>query len=210
MVAVPVAPPGVPATLRYQTTGVDVETLIRYVPAGVTVSIASGPEPITRVDILVSDGVSQGDLDAIMVELGWEPTELNPPPLPAVLQIKQNTFATQAVDVSTVSIVFVDLFSVTLTTEADFLDCQYTASVEAVAAGMFMQLELDGVAIPGTGSSHGVGTLALCGRAYVAIAAGAHTVKLRWRVDVLGTANLRPVTLPDAESATLMVRELGT
>lgn len=129
--------------------------------------------------------------------------------------IEQTGFAEQAVDTSTVSIVFVDLLTVAITarggTRLEIL-ATFSASIAVLAGQGLFRLLLDAGALRGAGFP--LATLdqpnsgAIVQRSVV-VAAGVRTVKLQWRTTVGSTLQVRPVAAPNDEHAALFVKELS-
>ena len=120
-----------------------------------------------------------------------------------------------AVNTSTTSTTFVDLLTVSVTTTAGSklaLEAIASALITVSALQVFFQLTVDGVkvgpacAITGSGANvrQTVSLIALV----AGLAAGAHTVKLQWRVASANTATIDVVTNPDRAGARLQFTEV--
>jgi hypothetical protein len=118
-----------------------------------------------------------------------------------------------AVDSSTSSTAFADLVSVPITTTTGqvlLVWASFSASPVAVADAALFRITLDGVAQAGAGITMNVNnpesgaiTLRISG-----VALGAHTLVLQWRSSNPGFGvQIRPVTSPSSEHASLVVAE---
>ena len=114
-------------------------------------------------------------------------------------------------DASTNSTTFVTLMSTNITTGDGFLILSFTCSCHATSNNrqISFDIQVDGVSQTGTAvhiqSSPSTGTAAT--QARMAIAAGVHTVTVRWRTSA-GVAVVQPVTLSEIEHAALMMYEV--
>jgi hypothetical protein len=120
----------------------------------------------------------------------------------------------QAVDVSTNSTVFIDLLTLAINTTGGDLEIWFDATNSLTSGNRqtFYKLLVDGVAQDGTSTfttfSAPVSRTGAIVRKVTGLAAGAHTVKVQWKVDS-GTTQIRPVTAPNSESAGLLVNEVS-
>ncbi len=128
-------------------------------------------------------------------------------------ELRQTAFAEQTVDVTTASLVFVDLLTVSLTTLAGA-----TLLIHAAASGdntndnmiTSLRVTVDGVQKAAAGirpNNNFPGTGAIVVRV-TGLTAALHTVKLQWHTSN-NTARIRPVTLPDTNYASLLVQEVS-
>jgi len=196
------------ATYRYQWSDPALSEVAQSLDPSLVVTKA-GPAPAPVVDITLSDdgANNKSDLDAVMAVLGWTYQSTNPPNPPQGVIIRQELSTKLLVDDSTTSAVFVDLLSIPIETEVGVLTVIASAcSTNLITLG-YLRITIDG--IPVAGGAHDLGTQNMFLAVRVPITAGAHTVTLRWRVDALGTQSARPVTFPEAEFATLLVREMN-
>lgn len=141
---------------------------------------------------------------------GWElktPTELG-----ITRTLLQTQFKEVTVDTTTTSTSLVDLLSQSLTTTAgSSLLINVSASISNSSANrnIDIQLMIDGVAVRGAGTrvtGTGIpGSLAIVYKK-VGLAAGNHTIKVRWRTDG-STARVRPIASVN-EHASLMIQEV--
>jgi hypothetical protein len=126
--------------------------------------------------------------------------------------VLQSAFGEVTVDTSTTSNVFVDLITVPITTTGAilFLASSFAASPTGAAVAADFRLTLDGVPLRGAGLFMNTGQPESGAIDYRAtgLAPGAHTVKLQWRSNsaLLGV-QIRPVTAPNTEHASLYVQE---
>jgi len=126
-------------------------------------------------------------------------------------QYRKTDFAEIIADTTTTSTSFVDLLTVAITTTANG-----SLVIEAAASGdnastaiTKYRLTVDGVQVAAAAVQSGASiwnTAALMKK--YAVAAGAHTVKLQWLVSA-GTGRIRPVTAPNSDYASLVVKEVG-
>jgi hypothetical protein len=125
----------------------------------------------------------------------------------------QTVFAQITVDTTTASAVSVTLLSQAITIQAGsniIIRLTLGASNSNSNQSLFFRVQVDGVTQRGVGitssgansPSSGALTLLVTG-----LAAGARTVTVQWRVSA-NTGQIRPVTVPDAEAATLMIQEV--
>lgn len=135
--------------------------------------------------------------------------------IPIVQNFKQSLTIQVVVNTTTASVVFVPLLSITLTkiSSTSVLIVLFSVATSNLLGApiIFFRVRLDGVAQRGMAISipfvvpltqPGAIVLQLPGAAV-----GVHTVDVQWRVSA-GTAQIRPVAAPDAESAILIVQEV--
>ena len=113
---------------------------------------------------------------------------------------------------STSSTTFIDLLTVPIVTTGGNLEIWANASnsLTSPSRTTFFRITLDGVALDGASTFttfSDVARTAAIVRKVTGVLAGAHTVKVQWRVDS-GTSQIRPVSQPDSESAGLLVNEV--
>lgn len=116
-------------------------------------------------------------------------------------------------DTSTNSSTWVDLLTVNVTTVAGSkLMVHFTAGfINTGTATTYFRVTVDGTAKRGVAnraSNNNYGQNASAVMTVPGLASGAHVVKLQWRVSG-NVANVRPVTNPDSEHATLLVEEFA-
>ena len=120
------------------------------------------------------------------------------------------------VDSSTGSATFIDLLSFVITTTGGNLLIWSTfaaslAGLTALPAEIDFQITVDGnPQTGGVGLSEGAANEPEAGSLLARVtglAAGGHTVALQWRVSNSQSAQIRPLTQPGRESATLLVME---
>jgi hypothetical protein len=123
----------------------------------------------------------------------------------------QTAEAHVTVDTTTTSHTFVDLLSVTLTTSGGALLINAGGAINNSNAGKAMQLRVTlntvsqgGVTVVNTGANAVSFGMAI----KVAAAAGSNTIALQWLTPA-NTAQCRPVTQADLESASLVVQEVS-
>lgn len=190
---------------RYRWQGVDINEINSQIdPAFPTT--ASVPAPTTFIDITADDS-TKDDLDIAMIAQGWLFFATDPSNVNNGLIVKQVSNIPRTVDITTTSSSFVTLLSTTITTDDGFLIIEAAATASATTTGVYFRLLRDGVVVANGGGAHDIGLTSVTLLKRVPIVAGSHTIELQWRVDSLGSASIRPVTFPDAESATLRVIE---
>lgn len=128
---------------------------------------------------------------------------------------RQSVFAEISADTTTTSTTWTDLLSLSITTEAGYIQCLasscFTMS-NASGREMALRLVIDDVAQRACASMSDSTTY---GEIFSivfkkAVAAGAHTVKLQWKTSsATYTMRCRPVTAPDVEHCSLLVEEVG-
>jgi hypothetical protein len=130
----------------------------------------------------------------------------------------QTVSALQEVDASTGSAVFVNLFTMAITTTGGNLliwgsVAASLAGLTALPAEIDFQLTIDGtpaadggVAVFENDGPNQPESASLLARV-TGLGAGAHTVGLQWRVTNAQTAQIRPATQPGRESASLLAME---
>jgi hypothetical protein len=114
------------------------------------------------------------------------------------------------VDTTTTSNTFVDLLTTTLTTSAGYLLINFTVCGDTSLNNRYVafRITVDGVAIRSTGFTSATTDQphsAAC-QARVSVGAGSHTVKIQWFTSG-GSGRIRPVTNPDWDHASLLIRE---
>lgn len=146
-----------------------------------------------------------------LVALGvGEPVVQDGPP-----NLLQTAGVQLAADALTNATTFVALLTVPITTTVGgvlVIDASFAASVSLIAPSLaFFRVVLDGVPLEGSGmllstlAQQQGGGFAL---RVTAVAPGAHTVVLEWRGSLINLGlQIRPVTAPDAEHASLVVWE---
>ena len=160
---------------------------------------------------LAASGATNGQIPIFNTVTGlWEPHDV---PGNAGGCCIQSLAARIEVDTSTSSAVFVDLLTINITTVLGsrllmvFLFSLSNGSANQTAAFRFM---VDGIAYDGSGSRLSPANEPQSGgmqRVITGLAAGAHVVKVQWKTSG-GTISIKPVTVPDTESAALEVTEL--
>lgn len=124
----------------------------------------------------------------------------------------QSSSSRIAVNTTTTSTTFVDLLSVTLTTQASFLLIFFTCGVSNTAGTgqTFFRVLVNGVAVAGAGASQvSANRPVSCAISHrIAVNAGSNIVKVQWRV-ANATGQIRPVAAPDAEHANVIVMEVA-
>ena len=130
----------------------------------------------------------------------------------------QTVSALQEVDTSTGSAVFVNMFTMSITTTGGnlLIWASFAASLAgltALPAEIDFQLTIDGTpaAFGGAGMYFDTGPnepeSGSCLARVTGLAAGAHTVALQWLVTNAQTAQIRPASQPGRESASLLAME---
>jgi len=127
----------------------------------------------------------------------------------------QTVFSEISTDTTTSSTTFVDLLTATLTTVAGtklIVIATFAVSNSNSNAQQHFRMTVDGIVKRGCGvrfvnNPSAAGSLALV---VTGLSAGSHTIKLQWRADASGgTVQVRPVTAPDDEHASLVVQEVA-
>lgn len=124
--------------------------------------------------------------------------------------VVQSFFDELTVDTTTTSTTFVDLLTRAITTDATNILVLVTAGASNTNSDKFVafRITVDGVAVravSSTGKSNNAETHAiLCKKA---VSAGAHTVKLQWKVEV-NTGQIRPVAAVDTEHCSMQTQEV--
>ena len=201
-----------PTTYRFRFRGIDPRMLRQSIDPAVTITPAAG-YPKVFLDITLDPGPAGSsaeiDLKSAMDGMGWVPVATDPAAPLRGITVRQQAFVELASDAQTTQTVFTTLASQNLTVDSDAtLNIATRVSVSSNVAVAF-RLGLNGVALgSGAFAPAGGGTISL--RKRTAVAAGAHTIALQWRLAAAGTANIRPVTQPDAEGASLFVEEIVT
>lgn len=199
-----------PTNYRFRFRGVDPRMLRQSIDPAVTITPAAG-FPKLFIDITLNPGPpgssAESDLKSVMDAMGWTVVATDPAAPLRGVTVRRQAFVELANDVQTTSTAFATIASQNLTVDADaILNISIRVSVASNVAVAF-RLGLDDVAIgSGAFAPASGGTVSL--RKRVAAAAGAHTVTLQWRLASAGTANIRPVTQPDSEGASLFVEEI--
>jgi len=131
---------------------------------------------------------------------------------PGANSILQTLFARIVADTTTTSTGFVTLLSLAVTTLPNtklVIRGAAHCSNTAVNNQLWFRITVDGVVRNSGGVRYpglpAVG--AVVEHVETGLAAGAHTILLEWRVNA-GTGRVRPVTVPDNESASLLVQEV--
>lgn len=126
----------------------------------------------------------------------------------------QTVFVDKLTDSTTNSTAWTDLLTANIATVAGtMLDIAANLSFSCTGGGLvtFMRVLVDGVVLRGAAetvaSTGAYGSMTLQVRG-AGLAAGAHVVKLQWRVSA-NTTRCRPVANPDGESASLLVSEVS-
>jgi hypothetical protein len=191
-------------TYRYRWNGVTATYIDERIDPAFPVAIVdTGPR--VQMDVSADDS-TRADLDAIMAQRGWSFLETNPTsPTPQTVRQVQSEFL--SLDQSTGSTAFVALLTRNITTQNGMLEVYATAATNAIVTPGFTRLVLDGVPIAQSGAGHLVGVAAHALMRRVPILAGPHVVELQWRTAVGGTLQCQPITQPDREHASLLVRE---
>lgn len=127
----------------------------------------------------------------------------------------QTAAAKLAADASTAFTTWQDLLTLGITTEANYLLIWAMGSFSMSANNRYadIRITLDGSPLSAAGFRYvAVESVASCVSARQSVTAGAHTVKVQWRVDPSssGSVQCRPVTHSDDESATLLIEEVKT
>ncbi len=130
--------------------------------------------------------------------------------------IRQIQTLSPTTDISTTSTAFVDMpgMSITLTTKASILLIFWNTQFHNTGIGWVnIETLLDGLRVGptygGTYSASGSNANSVGGHTVVTVAAGTHTVKLRWRVTGTPTVYNYPNTFSDYYGRTLTVIEVG-
>lgn len=148
--------------------------------------------------------VGQGQ--ANVTEVVWPVEQAGP-----VCILRQTAFAEVVEDTTTQSEEFVDLLALTLTTLAGnlLINASMAASNTAADSEIIFRVTVDGNPIKNTKvdvKTAGKGSSASI-VARPTVAAGEHTVKLRWKVSAASTGRIRPVGT-DKEGCSLSVMEM--
>jgi hypothetical protein len=196
-------------TYRYNWKGLSTSDLVNALDPSVTVLGIQGPAPSAVVDVQLdsSSAVAKTDLDSIMSILGWTYLSTDPPSTPKGIILRQEVGAKVVADNTTSSAVFVDLLTVNITTENCVLGVIASVGSTALVDPGYFRVTVDGV--PVSNSAHEPGMMSNFMGTRLALAAGAHAVKIQWRTDAAGTLHVRPVANPDSEFASLWVREMN-
>lgn len=134
-------------------------------------------------------------------------------PLYGPPNLVQTKFVEITSDTSTTSTTFVDLLSTTLTTQGGALLIHFDVSCSNSNTGkeIDFQVLLDGTVKKAGGVRYNgtpAGDLSLSYKTAI-LTAGSHTVKVQWKTES-NTANIRPVTAPTGESASMTILEALT
>lgn len=193
---------------RYAWKGLDLASLQALVRPDLILT-RQGPAPAPVMDISAIDPTLEDkiDLDEAMLSLGWNYQSTDPPTQAQGLILRQEIGLPLTVDMITVSDVFEDLLTVPITTNASVLGLMANMVSTAAASLGYFRVTVDGFPVAKGAHLEGTANLFLGGR--VPVPAGAHVVKVQWRVAPGGTQSIRPVTVPDAEFASLLVREMS-
>lgn len=122
----------------------------------------------------------------------------------------QTDFKEVTTDVSTNSATFVTLLTSNITTGANDLIIEVSASLNKSGGGVpsaNLRILIDGVPIRGTGVELTVNANSVSLQVKKAMTAAAHTVTLEWKVDT-GTAQIQPVSMPDSDHCSMFIQEV--
>jgi len=193
-------------TYRYRWIGLNIGRVNTQIDPLLPAAIVKvGTRPL--ID-LTADDSTKTDLDEAMLAQGWEYRETDPAQSPDGLVIRQEVFAKVINDTLTMNTAFEDLISFDVTTEGNgWLTIIGAGTTECLGALGYLRTTLNGAPVSSTSSLIGASNKFLAGR--VQVPAGTYTVKLQWRVDAAGTQHVRPFTRPEAEFASLLVREMS-
>jgi hypothetical protein len=194
---------------RYVWNSLNLGRLNAVLPqsAGATIA-AEGPRRV--LDVALADDLALPDLHDALAELGWTFVESNPTTPAAYLNVRQVEAVDVTVDSFVLGATFETLLSVNIETDVSVLDVRADAAVSTLVTGGFLRLVLDGTPIVGSGASVSLlGTFGLATSRRVAVSAGPHVIALEWRAALGGTLRCRPVSLPDAEHASLYVADIS-
>jgi hypothetical protein len=157
---------------------------------------------------VIPAGSADGVLKRNAANTGWEfksPTQLGLP--------VQTTFVEQSTDTSTTSGTFVDLLTQAITTTTGTsLIISVTGSVSCIVANVQIdfQITIDGTPVRGAGTRvtaiNSSGSIAINYRK-TGLAAGLHSIKVRWRT-ASSTARIQPATTLN-EHASLLIQEVS-
>lgn len=193
-------------TFRYKWQSVDVPELNSQLPPSCPVLTIDGPLPSSFMDITI-DELGKVDLDELMLTNGWIfQSEVVSGSLRGII-VKQSISAQLTIDESTSSVLFSTLLSVNVNTDVGFLEILASLATSAQSFEGFAKIFVDGVPIDDGGSGHLIGLATHTIVKRMPIAAGPHTIDIRWRTGPFGTLHCRPFSAPDQEHATLLVRE---
>ena len=133
---------------------------------------------------------------------------------PGIGDILQTASVVLAANVTTTSITYVDLLSITLTTYGGsslevYASFATSNAVDNAATGQdFIQITIDGVSLEEVGSEQWpVTETGAIYKETAVLTAGSHTVKLQWHTQTGGTLRCSASTLTRPEHASLMVVE---
>jgi hypothetical protein len=196
-------------TYRYSWKGLSTSDIMSALDPAVSVLAIQGPEPSAVVDIQLdsSTATTKTDLDSVMHILGWVYVSTDPPAPPKGIILRQEVGAKIVADNTTSSTAFVDLLTVNITTENCVLGVIASIGSTALVDPGYFRVTVDGV--PVSNGAHEAGMMGNFMGTRLALAAGAHAVKIQWRTDAAGTLHVRPVANPDSEYASLLVREMS-
>lgn len=126
--------------------------------------------------------------------------------------IVQTLNAAVVADTTTSSTGFVDLLTINVTTLAGtklVIRASFACANSVTGSGIYFRITTDGVSRGGACTRYGgaPGSSGALNYLETALAAGAHVIRLQWRVDG-GQGRIRPVVAVDAESCHLMVQEV--
>lgn len=200
-------------TRRYRSQGGVSNAALQQVAASAVIAANFDNAIDVSVDNVV-DG-TEDTLDEFMAGHGYvfDPTA---PATPLGGSYVKSAFAEQTTDVAA-GAAFADLLTIAITTGANKLNIAFSAGIGlsftilGISSTVSFRILLDGVPLRGTATSASLtglqGSAAL--RLQAPVTAGPHTITLQWRVvGVAAAADIRPVTAPDFEHASLLVEEV--
>lgn len=195
-------------TYRYTWKGIDADDVAKLLDPSLVVSVL-GPAPAPVIDVVLnsSSATDKDDLDAAMFQKGWLYFSTDPPAQPQGIILRQEIPAKLLSDSSTTSDTFADLIVVPITTGAGVLGLIASAVSTAIVTPGYFRITVDGVTV--ANGAHGVGMMNMFLGVRILVPAAAHTVKLQWRTDATGTHKIDASSMPEAEFASLLVRELS-
>lgn len=210
---------------RYIYDGLDDILMQKKVPGTPSVN---GWSPKPLIDISLSNSSYKSDLDDFMLEQGYIYLSTNPitsidnafiASMPNFVSIKQTIISSISVNRTTTSVIptydATPLFSQSITTiSGTKLNIRLTTSGSTLNnnRGILFRLRIDGVTkkIMQTGSSVRASFAQSGALEHVesGLSAGSHTITVDWCVSSATTGQIRPITSPNTEAATLVLQEV--
>ena len=196
-------------TFRFQWKGNVLSDLQRSLAVGSIITTSNISKPIQWVDVTIDPSGPEdiSNLNEVMETLGWIPYAVAPTTPLMGITLRQQIPLFLNVDSQNVDDTqFTDLLTTPITNELPYIRLE--ASLSGVGSSLtFFRITIDGVSQVGAIMNGGGGSA--CLRKNLIVPPGPHIIALQWKPAAESMSEIRPITNPDSEHASLAVGEFA-